>query len=79
MITGAQLRQARELLGWKSSDFTKRAKVSRAAIVRAEASSGEPMITIAQASALVDTLCAAGIEFTVGAEPEVRLKRKMLP
>ena len=79
MITGTQLRKARELLGWKSSDLAKRAKVSRAAIVRAEASSGDPMITIAQAGMLVDTLCAAGIEFTVGGEPSVKLKRKDQP
>lgn len=79
MITGAQLRQARELLGWKASDFAKRAKVSLAAVLRAEASSGEPMVTIAQASAMVDTLCAAGIEFTVGAEPSVKLKPKEQP
>ena len=75
MITGAQIVAARELLQWAQTDLARKAKLRPSVIMRAEASPSEPVITVAQMDALLRTLKAAGIEFTVG-EPGVRLARK---
>src|SRR5829696_7132413 len=42
MITGAQIRQARELLGWPPTRLAQRAKVHSAIVRRAESVDGEP-------------------------------------
>ena len=49
MITGAQIRQARELLGWPPTRLAQRAKVHSAIVRRAESVEGEPPITVYQA------------------------------
>ena len=63
MITGPKLQAARILLGWTDKDLARKSKVSLGAVVRAENSEGEPIITIVQLDALVKTLGAAGVEF----------------
>ena len=75
MVTGAQIVAARDLLQWAQSDLAKKAKLRPSVIMRAEASLGEPVITITQRDALLRTLKAAGIEFISG-DPSVRLARK---
>jgi ribosome-binding protein aMBF1 (putative translation factor) len=75
MITGAQIVAARDLLQWAQSDLARQAKLRPSVIMRAEASLGEPVITITQMDALLRALKTAGIEFTSG-EPGVRLARK---
>ena len=45
MITGAQIRQARELLGWPPTRLAQRAKVHSAIVRRAESVEGEPPVT----------------------------------
>ena len=64
MITGSQIREARALLGLQRNELAARVKsVTTATIARAETVDGEPPITIAQATAIRQTLVAAGIEF----------------
>src|SRR5215204_949103 len=45
VITGAQIRQARELLGWPPTRLAQRAKVHSAIVRRAESVEGEPPVT----------------------------------
>ena len=63
MITGAQIRQARELLGWDRTRLSRKSTVRHAAIVRAENTDAEGAITVAQYAALQRVLEAAGVEF----------------
>ena len=62
-ITGAQIREARQLLDWQPRELAKRAKVQISTIERAEASETEPVITIAHRDAIQTALEAAGVEF----------------
>jgi len=75
MITGAQIRQARALLGWGASRLADRSKLPTSTIQRAESMDGEPPVTQAHAKAIRKTLEAAGVEFTNGHEPGVKLRR----
>ena len=73
MITGAQIREARALLGWQQRRLAERAKLRAETIARAESADGEPPITIAQATAVQKAIEAAGVEFTNGDTPGVGL------
>ena len=73
MITGAQIRQARELLGWPPTRLAQRAKVHSAIVRRAESVEGEPPVTVYQAALIRDALGRFGIEFTNGDAPGVKL------
>ncbi len=75
MITGAQIREARALLGWSRSKLAGLAKMRPATVQRAEASDAEAAITLAHRSAIRSILEEAGIEFTNGGEPGVRLRK----
>ena len=75
MITGAQFRQARQLLGWAPSRLAQRAKLHSAIVQRAESVDGEPPVTVYQQALLRGTLERFGIEFTNGDAPGVRLRR----
>jgi transcriptional regulator with XRE-family HTH domain len=74
MITGAQIRGARQLLGWHPSDLAERAKLSTRTINRSESMDGEPPITIAQRALIRRVLETAGIVFLEGDVPDVNLK-----
>ena len=76
MITGAQLRAARALLRWSAEDLAERSKIGVATVRRAEANDGSPSITEANLDALGRALEAAGVEFTNGGRPGVRLKMR---
>ena len=73
MIAGAQIRQARELLGWPPTRLAQRAKVHSAIVRRAESVDGESPVTVYQAALIRDALERFGIEFTNGDEPGVKL------
>jgi hypothetical protein len=75
MITGAQIRQARELLGWPPTRLAQRAKVHSAIVRRAESVDGEPPVTVYQAALIRDALERFGNEFTNGEEPGVKLTK----
>lgn len=64
------------MLGISPSRLAYKAKVRPETIERAESVDGEPPITIANASAIAGALEAAGVEFTNGDQPGVRLRKK---
>ena len=64
MLTGAQIRAARTLLGWERSALAQRAKLPLSTMVRAESVDGEPPITLAQQELIRRTLQRGGVEFT---------------
>lgn len=79
MLTGAQIRAARALLGWPASKLADRAAVSYATIQRAEQADGMPNMQTKNLASIKGTLEAAGIEFIEGpyqgdGGPGVRLK-----
>ena len=73
MITGAQIRAARELLGWAPSRLAQRAKLHSSIVQRAESVLGSPPITAYQEALIRNALQDAGVEFTNGDEPGVKL------
>jgi hypothetical protein len=75
MVTGAQIREARQLLQLNPLRLARRAKVAVSVIGRAERTDGERAITTEQIRAVQHALEDAGVEFTNGDQPGVRLKR----
>ena len=76
MLTGLQIRTARELLGWPAWKLAEKAKMAIRTIERAETSLGEAPLAIAQENHIRQVLVAAGVEFINGGEPGVKLKAK---
>jgi transcriptional regulator with XRE-family HTH domain len=74
VITVAQIRGARGLLGWSQQDLADAAGISRPTIADFESGKRAPYErTLEQ---LQSALEKAGIEFTNGNEPGVKLKAK---
>ena len=63
MITGRQIRVARELLNWTVADLARQARVTSTVVEHAEQAAGAPTITIAQALKIQSVLEEAGIRF----------------
>jgi transcriptional regulator with XRE-family HTH domain len=76
MISGAQIRAARALLGWTAKDLAQKAKVGVSTVQRIENAEGTPNVHVANLAAIQSALEAAGIEFTNGDAPGLRLHRK---
>ena len=76
MITGAQIREARELLQWTQWYLAQRARVRLSAIQKAEACESEPTISLVFQEAIQRVLEEAGVEFTNGGEPGVKLRKQ---
>src|SRR5206468_408880 len=74
MITAAQIRRARELLEWPASKLGQKVGLRALTIRRAETTDGEALITVGQKAAIQRALEAAGIEFTNGDQPGVKLR-----
>jgi transcriptional regulator with XRE-family HTH domain len=72
MVTSAQLRAARSLLNWTVRELADKAGVHRNTISRAETDATVHGHAVAQ---VVLTLEAAGVEFTNGDQPGVRLRK----
>jgi hypothetical protein len=72
-ISSAQMRAARALLRWSAVDLARASKVGVATIRRAEVAKGEIPVTLANEAALRRALESAGVEFTNGERPGVRL------
>jgi transcriptional regulator with XRE-family HTH domain len=71
-ISAGQLRAARGLLGWSQTDLAEAAKIGRATIADFESGKREPYVrTIDELRAALE---AAGVEFTNGNRPGVRMK-----
>ena len=72
MITSAQVREARKLLGWSQEDLAGWVGVSSTTIGDFEKGhASQPLLTM-----IKDALEAAGVEFANGVEPGVKLKGK---
>jgi hypothetical protein len=74
-VTAAQIRAARSLLGRSQAEVARVAKVSVPTIKRAEADSGIAVSDDAR-ERIWRALEGAGVEFTNGDRPVVRLKAK---
>lgn len=76
IITGEQLRAARAMVRIEQADLARRANVSVETIKRLERTEGPVSANVQTVDAIVRALEVAGIEFTNGAQPGVRLPRK---
>jgi hypothetical protein len=76
MISGAQIRAARGLLGWTTRELARRAIVSVSTVQLIENAGGRPNASREALAAVQNTLEAAGIEFLDGDTPGVRLHPK---
>ena len=66
------------MLGWSRHMLTFKSGVRLAALIRAEGADGKPAISEALGTGLKRALEAAGVVFTNGGEPGVKLKRDVL-
>ena len=73
MISGAQIRAARGLLGWTTRELARRATVSVSTVQLIENAGGSPNASREALAAVQNTLEAEGIEFLGGDAPGVRL------
>lgn len=78
MISGAQIRAARALLGWTAKDLAQNAKVGVSTVQRIENAQGTPNVHAPNLAAIQSALEAAGIEFTNGRAPGVRIHSKRI-
>lgn len=72
-VTGAQIRAGRALLRWSASDLARQSSLGVNTVRRAEASDGTTTLTTANELAIRRALEDAGVEFTNGNRPGVRL------
>jgi len=74
IVTGEQLRAARAMARIEQSDLAERSNVSVDTIKRLERTVGPISANVATMAAVVGALEAAGVEFTNGGQPGVRMK-----
>ncbi len=74
-ISGRQIAAARALLGLSQGELASKVKISTPTLMRMEASFGEPVGLFNNIAAVCAVLELAGIEFTYGDEPGVRLRK----
>ena len=70
-----QVKAARSLLGWSQGDLAQASGVSIPTIKRLEAQDGDLGGRASTASAILEALRRAGVEFTNGDAPGVRLAK----
>jgi len=74
-LSGGQIRAARALLRWSVEQLASEASLGRNTIKRAEAKDGKTSLTTANELAIRRAFEAAGVEFTNGDQPGVRLTK----
>jgi predicted transcriptional regulator len=74
MISPSQIRGARAMLGLTQADLAAKADISKTALISIETSMSDPKASTL--SAIQKALEAAGVEFTNGEQPGVRLRKK---
>jgi transcriptional regulator with XRE-family HTH domain len=74
VITGAQIREARRLLGWSADRLAARSKVPLGSVERAELIDGQPRVPSPHLEEIQKAFEAAGIEFSEQ-WPGAKLKR----
>jgi hypothetical protein len=74
-ISGRQIAAARSLLGLSQGGLARKAKIPTPTLIRMEARVGEAVGLINNVAAVRAILESAGIEFTNGDEPGVKLRQ----
>ncbi len=74
-LSGGQIRAARALLRWSAEELARRTSLGLNTIKRAEAKDGKTSLTEANEIAVQRAFEMAGIEFTNGDQPGVRLTK----
>jgi transcriptional regulator with XRE-family HTH domain len=74
-LVGAQIRAARGLLKWSAVDLAQASALGVNTVRRAEAADTETSLTAANELAIRRAFEAAGVEFTNGDQPGLRLTR----
>ena len=74
-LSGGQIRAARALLRWSAEELARQASLGLNTIKRAEAKDGKTSLTTANELAIRRALETAGVEFTNGDQPGVRLTK----
>jgi DNA-binding XRE family transcriptional regulator len=74
-LSGGQIRAARALLRWSVEQLAREASLGRNTIKRAEAKDGRTSLTTANELAIRRAFETAGVEFTNGEQPGVRLTK----
>ena len=72
-LLGAQIRAARGLIRWSAEELARESLVSLRTIQRAELAESETSLTLANNFSVRRALESAGVEFTNGDQPGVRL------
>jgi predicted transcriptional regulator len=76
IVTGEQLRAARAMARIEQADLAQQAKVSVETIKRLERTMGPVSANVTTVDAILRALESAGVEFTNGGQPGVRLKNR---
>ena len=75
MITSEQVRAARALLRWEQKDLAEASGISLPSIKRLEGIKGVLSAQYSTVDAIIAAFDRAGVEFTNGDEPGVKLKK----
>jgi hypothetical protein len=75
LLTSAQIRAARALVRWSAQDLSRQSSVSLRTIRRAELADHHTTMTVPNDLAIRRALESAGVEFTNGDQPGVRLTK----
>ena len=74
MLTPAQIRAARAMLDLTQGELASRAGISKAGLINIERGQSDPKVSTL--GAIRRALEAAGVEFTDGDEPGVKLRKR---
>jgi transcriptional regulator with XRE-family HTH domain len=76
LISGAQVRAARALIGWTAKELAEKANVGVSTVQRIENAAGPPNAYGSNLASIQSALESAGIEFTNGDAPGIRMRGK---
>ena len=76
MMTSDQIRAARALVRWSARELAEKADLSLPTIQRLEAAEGIPSTSVKTLMSIKAALEKAGVEFTDGDTPGVRLTKR---
>ena len=71
-----QVRAVRALLGWTVKDLAQKANVGISTVQRVENAEGTPNVHASNLASIQSALQSAGIEFTNGDAPGIRMRGK---
>jgi DNA-binding Xre family transcriptional regulator len=74
MLTSDQIRAARALVRWSARELAEKAGISLPTVQRLEAATGVPSTSVQTLLSIKAALEKAGVEFTNGGTPGVRLR-----